>query len=148
MSHAPSASRARAGLVLGAIGLLMGFCLSRIGFASWDEVHAMFTFSSLRLILAFLTGVLVLLPTWPLIHRLTGASWSKRRIHRGTLIGGVLFGFGWALSGACPSIALVQLGEGQLGALLTLAGIFLGNLTYSVVHDRYFRWSTQSCADV
>jgi uncharacterized membrane protein YedE/YeeE len=64
------------------------------------------------------------------------------------LAGGALFGVGWALSGACPSIALVQLGEGQLGALVTLAGIFLGNLAYSAIHDRYFRWSTQSCADV
>lgn len=138
----------RSAIVLGAIGVFMGFCLSRIGFASWDEVHAMFTFSSLRLTLAFLTGVAVLVPVWRLLHRFTGASWSPRHIHRGTLVGGVLFGLGWALSGACPSIALVQLGEGQLGAVLTLAGIFLGNFAYSFVHDRYFRWSTQSCADV
>lgn len=143
-----ASSAVRSGVVLGAIGLFMGFALSRIGFASWDEVHAMFTFSSWRLILAFLTGVLVLVPAWRLIHRLTGATWSPRKIHRGTLAGGVLFGFGWAISGACPSIALVQLGEGQFGALLTLGGIFLGNFLYSVVHDRYFRWSTQSCADV
>lgn len=138
----------RSAVVLGGIGLFMGFSLSRIGFADWDEVHAMFTFESLRLVLAFLTGVALLLPAWRLIHRVTGATWSARHIHRGTLAGGALFGLGWALSGACPSIALVQVGEGQLGALLTLAGIFLGNLGYSVVHDRFFRWSTSGCADV
>lgn len=144
----PPRSQLGASLVLGGIGLLMGFFLSRIGFASWDEVHAMFTFSSLRLVLAFLTGVVVLWPTWRFIARRTGARWSPRSIHRGTLAGGVLFGFGWALSGACPSIALVQLGEGQLGAGLTLIGILAGNFLYSMVHDRFFRWSTQSCADV
>ncbi len=52
-----ASSAVRSGVVLGAIGLFMGFALSRIGFASWDEVHAMFTFASWRLILAFLTGV-------------------------------------------------------------------------------------------
>ncbi|MBK8940052.1 MAG: YeeE/YedE family protein [Polyangiaceae bacterium] len=54
---------------------------------------------------------------------------------------------GWALSGACPSIALVQLGEGQLGGLVTLVGIFAGNFVYSIVHERHFRWSTSSCVD-
>lgn len=137
-----------AGIVLSAIGMCMGFALSRIGFSSWDEVHAMFTFADLRLVLAFMTAVALLVPTWRLVHRLTGATWSPRKLHRGTLGGGLLFGLGWAVSGACPAIALVQLGEGQLGALLTLAGIFLGNFAYSLVHDRFFRWSTQTCADV
>jgi uncharacterized protein len=141
-------SKVGSALALGLLGTFMGFSLSRIGFASWDEVHAMFTFSSLRMTLAFLTAVVLLFPAWKLIHRVTGATWSPRRVHRGTLAGGALFGVGWALSGSCPSIALVQLGEGQLGALATLTGIFLGNLIYSVVHDRFFRWSTQSCADV
>jgi uncharacterized protein len=148
VSQQTSRSDARAAVVLALLGTAMGFSLSRIGFGSWDEVHSMFTFSSLRLTLAFLTGVVVLIPAWKLIHRLTGATWSPRNIHPGTFIGGALFGLGWALTGACPAIALVQLGEGQLAAILTLVGIFLGNLLYSVVHDRFFRWSTQSCADV
>ena len=60
-------------------------------------------------------------------------------------MGGVLFGAGWALTGACPSIALVQLGEGKLGALVTLVGIFAGNALYAAVHERYFRFSVGSC---
>jgi uncharacterized membrane protein YedE/YeeE len=58
-----------------------------------------------------------------------------------------LFGVGWALSGACPAIALVQLGEGQFVALFTLLGIFAGNWLYSVVHERFFRWSASTCVD-
>ena len=136
-------------LTLGSLvaGLLLGSSLSMIGFSSWDEVHAMFTFSELRLVLAFAFGVALLLPSWLLIARLTGASWSPRKIHRGTLIGGALFGVGWALSGACPSIALVQLGEGQLAALYTLGGILLGNWLYSVLNDRYWKLAASSCAD-
>lgn len=137
----------KAGILTAVTGVLLGFSLSRIGFSSWDEVHAMFTFDSLRMIFAFLFAAVFLAIAWPLIARVTGATWSPRLIHKGTIFGGVLFGIGWALSGSCPSIALVQLGEGQLGAGVTLLGIFGGNYLYSVVHERYFRWQARTCAD-
>lgn len=129
------------------VGLALGFSLSRIGFASWDEVHRMFTFADLRLFLTFCSSVAMLLVAWRVVARLTGAEWSERRIHPGTLAGGAMFGVGWALSGSCPAIALVQLGEGQLGGIVSLVGILAGNWLYSVVHERYFRWSAAGCAD-
>jgi uncharacterized membrane protein YedE/YeeE len=130
-----------------ATGLLLGFALSRIGFSSWDEVHAMFTFASLRMFLAFALGALVLMFAWPIVVWLQRPRWPSRNVHRGTLVGGVVFGVGWAVSGACPAIALVQLGEGQLGAIWTLAGMVAGNFVYSIVHERYFDWSLASCSD-
>ncbi len=133
--------------VTGLVGVGFGFALSRIGFTSWDEVHRMFTFADLRMLLAFATAVAVLAVSWRVVSATTGATWPPRRIHQGTLAGGALFGAGWALSGACPSIALVQLGEGQLGAGWTLVGIVAGNWLYSVVHERWLRWSTGSCLD-
>jgi uncharacterized protein len=133
----------------GLVAFLMGFALSRIGFTNWDEVHRMFTFADLRLLLTFAGSVGILAVGWVAIAKLSREkpTWSPRLIHRGTLAGGALFGAGWALSGACPSIALVQLGEGQLGALVTLAGIVAGNWLYGVVHQRYLGWSTGSCLD-
>ena len=134
-------------LITIALGVAFGFCLSRIGFTSWDEVHAMFTFSDLRLVIAFGTAVALLSVGWVVVRRLRprDPAFSPRPIHKGTLVGGVLFGAGWALTGACPSIALVQLGEGKLGALVTLVGIFAGNALYAAVHERYFRFSVGSC---
>lgn len=129
------------------VGVGLGFSLSRIGFSSWDEVHRMFTFQDLRLFLTFLSGVVVLFFGWRVIAALSRPHWTPRRIHAGSLWGGLLFGAGWALSGACPSIALVQLGEGQLAALWTLGGVFAGNYLYSVAQERWLRWSTQSCSD-
>jgi len=61
--------------------------------------------------------------------------------------GGALFGVGWALSGGCPTIALAQIGEGQLAAVLTVVGIVAGNWLDSVAHERYFRWPATSCTD-
>jgi hypothetical protein len=40
--------------------------------------------------------------------------------------GRLVFGVGWALSGACPGTALAQLGEGKLYALATVARHPLG----------------------
>lgn len=129
------------------IGLSFGFVLSRLGASSWDEGHAMFTFGDLRLTLAMATAMAILAAAWIVIARVTAARWRPRGIHPGTFAGGAIFGAGWALGGGCPSIALVQLGELQMGALATLAGVFLGNWGYAVVHARYFRWSQAGCDD-
>ncbi len=128
-------------------GLMFGFALSSIGFSSWDEVNAMFTLSSYRLTLAFLLGAAVLAIAWRVIVAVQHPDWSMRGFHPGIIPGSLLFGIGWAISGACPSIALVQLGEGQIGGLLTLVGIFAGNAAYSLAHERYFRWQASSCLD-
>lgn len=128
-------------------GALLGFSLSKIGFSSWDQVHSMFVFADFRLLATFIFAAVILLVSWKLIARTTGARWTPRKVHPGTVGGGVMFGVGWAVSGACPSIALVQLGEGQLAAVLTLGGMFLGNWLYSVLHERLFRWSAQGCSD-
>jgi len=95
----------------------------------------------------FASTVLMLMGCWWLVRQFSRPHWPPRRVHPGVLGGGVLFGLGWALSGACPSIAMVQLGEGQLGALWTVTGIVLGNWMYARVHARYFGWSAASCAD-
>lgn len=130
-------------------GLLLGFALSRIGFSSWDEVHRMFTFTDLRLFLAFASGVTLLGLGWVAVRATAKQPlpWPTRTIHPGTFWGSALFGAGWALGGACPGIALVQLGEGQLGAVYTLVGMFLGNAIYSFVHERFFTWPAQSCSE-
>ncbi len=130
----------------GIVGVLFGFVLSGIGFSSWDHVHAMFTLSDLRMVLTFAVAVGVLAILWPLMRRRWDAPAVNRPIHRGTVAGATLFGAGWALCGACPSIAWVQLGEGQLGALMTLGGIFVGNWLYGILHARYFRWDVGGCA--
>jgi uncharacterized membrane protein YedE/YeeE len=129
------------------VGLAFGVVLNGIGFTTWDEVHNMFAFKDLRMTLTFGMSVGLMAAAFYAIRKIQNPRWSPRGIHKGTLLGGLLFGVGWALTGACPSIALVQLGEGQLPALITLVGIVLGNTLYSVIHQRYLKWDTQNCLD-
>lgn len=130
---APKAPTARRAWAL-PLGVALGFSLSRIGFTDYGELHRMFVFADLRLFLVFMGAVLVTglgtlaLGRW--------RSLPQKRVHPGVIAGGVLFGLGWALAGACPGAAFAQLGEGKLTALVTLTGIVAGTLLFLALDRR------------
>jgi uncharacterized membrane protein YedE/YeeE len=74
-----------------------------------------------------------------------GKRLAHRAFHKGTIPGGILFGAGWSLTGACPTGALVQIGEGKLMAGVTVLGIAFGAWVYPLLHRRFFRWPQQAC---
>lgn len=125
------------------VGLVMGYVLSRVGFSSFTEVHKMFVFADLRLLFAFAGGVAIALIVFKFFT--DGSAAPHKILHRGIIPGSVLFGIGWALTGACPSVALVQLGEGRLAAVGTIVGIASGIGLYWFARARYFRWDTGAC---
>jgi len=130
-------------LVYGFLGTAMGFILARIGFANYDEINKMFAFTDFRLLLTFAGSVAVLM-----VISFSFRSRFPRQdkfIQPGTLPGSMLFGFGWAVTGACPSLVFVQLGQGRLPAIMTLFGIYLGVLLYRKLHAKYFMWDVGSC---
>ena len=126
-----------------AMGLLLGYGLSRMGFTDFDQVHAMFTFADLRLFLTFVAGLALTMVGLRVFAR--GVQGTERPLHPGVVPGAFLFGLGWAVCGVCPGVVMVQLGEGKPYALLTLAGILAGNSLYGAVHARYFRWNVGGC---
>jgi uncharacterized membrane protein YedE/YeeE len=116
-------------------GLLLGFSLSHIGFGDFAEVHRMFTFADLRLLLTFAGAVALCAAGFAALSR----RWrfTARPAHAASAVGGVVFGLGWALSGACPGIVLVQLGEGRMLAGLTLGGILGGTWLFGLAQRRW-----------
>ena len=129
--------------IVALFGLVMGFCLSRIGFSNYDELYRMFLFSDFRLLLSFAGAVGIAMIGFALLAR--REQLPAKPLHRGTAIGAVLFGIGWAITGACPSIALVQLGEGRLPAVATIAGLLLGIWLHKKLKARFFRWDGGGC---
>ena len=127
----------------GFFGLLMGFILGRVGFGDYTEVHNLFTLADIRLLVVFGGAVVFSMIGFAVLAR--GRSLPKKHVHKGTIIGGILFGAGWAVTGACPSIALVQLGMGYVPAVFTTFGVLFGAWLYPKVHARYFRWDTGAC---
>jgi len=130
-------------LIYGFLGTAMGFILARIGFADYDEINKMFAFVDLRMFLTF-AGSVVILMVVALIFKSRFPRQDKF-IQPGTLPGSMLFGFGWAVTGACPSLVFVQLGQGKLPAIMTLLGIYLGVILYRKLHAKYFLWDVGSC---
>lgn len=124
-----------------AFGLALGYVLSWMGFADYDEILAMFTLQSPRLWLAFALSVAVAAIGFRYDHN----SAPRRPLHPGIVPGSLLFGIGWAITGTCPGSALTQLGEGQLPAAISVLGIFVGAWLYGLIHRRFFRWDPGSC---
>jgi len=133
----------RGGILLVTVigGLAFGFTIARIGFADFAEVNKMFTFQDLRMLLSFAGGVAIIAVVF-LILRVKGATGP---IHPGVVPGAVLFGTGWALSGGCPAIPLVQVASGYLPALFTIAGIVVGVRLCRWANARFLHLDRGSC---
>lgn len=129
----------------GLFGLIMGYALSRIGFTNYTELHKMFIFADLRMFLTFAGAVGITMLGFAILTR--GDRIPRKLYSKGTMLGSVLFGVGWAISGACPSIALVQLGEGRLAAAFTVMGILLGVWMYRRIAMGAFRFDTGVCGE-
>ena len=105
-------------------GLLLGFTVARLGFADFNELHRMLLFRDLRLLLAFATAVTLTIILFRIFQR--KLKLAPVALHKGTIPGAALFGLGWAVTGVCPGVALIQLGQGIWLSLATLSGIFVG----------------------
>ena len=68
-------------------GLLLGFCLSRMGFSSYDELHRMFVFADLRLFWTFIGGTGLCMLGYALLFRRNAR--PRKSIHRGAVVGGL-----------------------------------------------------------
>jgi uncharacterized membrane protein YedE/YeeE len=127
------------------MGLVMGLILSAIGFADYDELFRMFTFADMRMLFAFAGGIAIAGAVFGILSITRLARLEKKPYHPGTIMGSILFGYGWVMCGACPGIALIQVGQGKLPAVLTLVGIFAGIRTYRFLHQRFFNWDSGTC---
>ncbi len=124
-------------------GMIFGFLLSRAGFSDYDLFMDMFLFTNLKLVWTMFTAIGVAMVLMSLIRKfrprsLTGepVRIKTKPLHRGTLIGGVIFGAGWGMSGACPGTVLAQLGEGKILALFTFTGIAFGVYLFALVYPQ------------
>jgi uncharacterized membrane protein YedE/YeeE len=139
----PSLSRSRVNAGLVVAGVALGFALSRIGFTDYDALVGMFTFVDVRMFLVFALGVVL-----TAVGLVVTGRWRapKRALTKSAVVGGVIFGVGWAVAGACPGVAFAQVGEGKLWALVSIAGMAVGTLAFHRVRDR-FAFAPSSCTD-
>jgi len=127
-------------------GTAFGWVLSRSGAADYDFVQRMFLLESFQLYGIIGTAVAVTAPgLWLLKRAGRTATGEPLRVtpkprHPGNVLGGLLFGVGWSITGMCPGPILVNLGEGKLYALGAFAGVLVGATAFGVLYERLSSW--------
>ncbi len=126
------------------IGIFFGIVLIKSEAASWFRIYEMFQFQSFHMygIIGSAVGLGVI--SISLLKRFNVKnsdgnhiifSNKERSVFR-YLIGGILFGLGWALSGACPGPMFTLFGAGFLPILISIIGAIIGTWTYGILKDK------------
>jgi len=126
-----------------AVGFLFGVVLTKSEAVSWYRIYEMFLFHSFHMYgiigTAVLTGIIGLqLIKYKKIKNTKGNPIVIPIKEKGSFrywIGGLLFGLGWALVGACPGPIFILLGAGFYSLSIVLLGAVAGTFMYGVIKD-------------
>ena len=120
------------------VGIFFGIVLTKGEAISWYRIQEMFRFESFHMFGIFMTAIPVGALSLLLIRKLNlktsdgeAVDRPEKPYHHGVIIGSLIFGFGWALTGACPGPLYAQIGVGFLVTLATLSAAILGTWSYA-----------------
>lgn len=126
------------------VGFIFGIVLTKSEAVSWYRIYEMFQFQSFHMygiiMVAVLTGIIGI----QIIKKYNLKDYSGTSIHIADkepstvryLLGGVIFGLGWALVGSCPGPIFILIGAGFTTVILVLVGALLGTFLYGVLKDK------------
>ncbi len=126
------------------VGIFFGIVLVKSEAVSWYRIYEMFRFESFHMYgiigTAVATGIILLLISKQLkIKNTEGGLMNVPAKEKGLvryLLGGSLFGLGWALSGACPGPMYILVGTGVFTMLIVILAAVLGTYAYGVLKDK------------
>jgi uncharacterized membrane protein YedE/YeeE len=122
-------------------GLLFGFGLAASGMTKPEIVLSFLQLKDLGLLLviggaALVTGLTINLIPKVMKEPFTGGKFKRREriLNKRTIIGAIIFGIGWGISGQCPGSAVASIGIGNIPTLIGIASMFFG----AYVMGRFF----------
>jgi uncharacterized protein len=127
------------------VGVLFGITLTKGEAISWFRIQEMFRFQGFHMFGVFATalptaiiGVQLLKRRWRLTLAGDAIVVPMKQLGRGTRYwaGGMIFGLGWALTGACPGPLFALVGSGVGVMSVAIASAMLGTWTYARVRGR------------
>lgn len=125
-------------------GIFFGIVMSKSEAVSWYRIQEMFRFQSFHMFgiigTAVFSGIFFtwLIRVWK-VKNLKGEKIQlsdKDKSWKRYLYGGIIFGLGWALTGACPGPIFVLLGQGYGVMLFVIVGSLLGTYSYGVFKSK------------
>lgn len=121
------------------MGLLFGIILVKSEVISWFRIQEMFRLQSFHMYGVIGSAVVVgMISVWLIkkykIKTIYGEriEFVSRKFNKGNLYGGLLFGFGWAMTGACPGPLFAQVGAGATATIVTLLSAIGGTWIYGL----------------
>lgn len=125
-------------------GILFGIIMSKSEAISWYRIQEMFRFQSFHMYGIIGTAVIIgsaavfLIKKFKIkdtegnqiVFRDKQKSWPRY------IIGGSIFGLGWALTGACPGPMFVNIGYGYWSMFIVIIGSLIGTYLYGVIKDK------------
>jgi len=126
------------------VGIFFGIVLVKSEAVSWYRIFEMFKFQSFHMYgiigSAVITGLLLILISKKKHLKTTEGTYLrvplKDKGFKRYLIGGSIFGLGWALCGACPGPMYILVGTGAFSMLIVIIAAVLGTYTYGVIKDK------------
>ncbi len=124
-------------------GILFGIVLTKSEVVSWFRIQNMFLFKEPHMYLIIGSAVVVGIISMFLLKKLKIKTlnneelvYSGKPFNKGFIYGGMIFGIGWAITGACPGPIFAQIGAGELPAIATLVGAVLGTYLYAALKTK------------
>jgi hypothetical protein len=124
-------------VILAAIfGLLFGFILQKSGAANPQRIIKMLKLEDFHLvkIILFAIGFSSLLLFALSSLGIMEAHFSVKTAYVGVIVGGLIFGIGWAVSGFCPGTSVAAIGTGRKDALVFVLGGLIGAFVFMLVY--------------
>ena len=126
------------------IGMLFGIVMYKSQAVSWYRIYEMFRFESFHmygiigsaLTLGVIGVQLIKRKKLKNIHGQEIVFTPKNKSISRYLFGGIIFGLGWALAGACPGPMYVLVGTGAFSILIVLAFAIFGTFLYGIIKHK------------
>lgn len=126
-----------------AAGILFGVVLVKAEVISWFRIQEMFRLQSFHMYGVIGSAVAVGALSVFLIKKFNIKTiygepivFINKEFNKGNIIGGLLFGFGWALTGACPGPLYAQIGNGATVIIVTLFSAIAGTWVYGLLREK------------
>lgn len=125
-------------------GIVFGIIMYKSEAVSWYRIHEMFRFESFHMygIIGSALFLGVLLVQWIKRSKMKNISGQpiaiedKEKSFWRYILGGSIFGMGWALSGACPGPMYVLVGTGAMAIMIVIFGAIIGTFLYGVLRTK------------
>lgn len=130
-------------IVIFLIGLIFGFVFIKAEIVSWYRILEMFQLSSFHMYGVIGTAVVTGIISVALIRKLKLKTLDGEEVKieyrpftKGHIFGGLIFGIGWAITGACPGPLFALVGAGYLPVLVVVLSAFAGTFFYGWIKEK------------